>query len=366
MRKNWQTSKLGEQVTLQRGFDLPKKHRLKGNIPIISSSGVTGWHSESKIMGPGVVTGRYGTVGKVFYSEDEFWPLNTTLFVKDFKSNHPKFIYYLLQTINYNSINAKSSVPGINRNDLHEIEIKIPPFDEQLEISRFLSDLDNKIELNNQINDTLEEMAMTLYKHWFFDFGPFQNDEFVEAELGMIPKGWEVKTLGDVSNLLDSKRVPLSRMEREKREGIFPYYGATSIMDYVDDYIFDGTYVLMGEDGSVMKDDCTPYIQYISGKFWVNNHAHILEGKNGISTEWLKTFLETLNVSPIVTGAVQPKINQRNLKSVKFLVPDDETKDRFNNKLTSLFKKVLANEKENDYLVKIRDYLLPKLLSGDI
>jgi type I restriction enzyme, S subunit len=265
-----------------------------------------------------------------------------------------------------NVLTGSANQANISSEQIKSMELPLPPLMVQKEISSLLGAIDDKIDLNKQMNQTLEEMAMTLYKHWFVDFGPFQDGKFVESELGMIPKGWEIKTLGEVCNILDSKRIPLSKMERQKRQGIYPYYGATSIMDYVDDYIFDGTYVLMGEDGSVMKEDGTPYVQYVTGKFWVNNHAHILDGTNGVSTEWLTVFLKQLNVSPIVTGAVQLKISQGNLKSVKFLLPDEQNRMIFNNKLKNLYKQILLNEEENRILAETRDYLLPKLLSGEI
>lgn len=132
---------------------------------------------------------------------------------------------------------------------------------------------------NKRINDNLEQQAQALFKSWFVDFEPFKNGKFVESEIGMIPEGWKVGNLLDVAELSDSKRKPLSAMERSNMNKVYPYYGATSIMDYVDDYLFDGIYLLMGEDGSVMTENGFPYLQYVSGKFWVNNHAHIMQGK---------------------------------------------------------------------------------------
>ncbi|WP_299428142.1 restriction endonuclease subunit S [uncultured Meiothermus sp.] len=112
----WREQLLGEVATLQRGFDLPTQERKSGSVPIVSSSGPSDTHSEARVSGPGVVTGRYGTIGQVFYIEQDYWPLNTTLWVKDFHGNLPRYIYYLLQTIDFHQFNDKSSVPGVNRN----------------------------------------------------------------------------------------------------------------------------------------------------------------------------------------------------------------------------------------------------------
>ena len=173
---DWTSCDLGEFLTLQRGFDLSTQKRKPGNVPIVSSSGVSGRHDEAKARGPGVVTGRYGTVGQVFYITHDFWPLNTTLWVKDFKGNHPRFAYYLLQTLNYRSCSDKSSVPGVNRNDLHRIKVKRPGLDEQRAIAHILGKLDDKIELNRRTNETLEGMARAIFKSWFVDFDPVRRN----------------------------------------------------------------------------------------------------------------------------------------------------------------------------------------------
>src|SRR5688500_3584362 len=126
MITNWKTNKLGDVLTLKRGYDLPQQNRVNGNVPIYSSAGLSGFHNEAKIKGQGVVTGRYWTLGEGFYTDQDYWPHNTTLYVKDFKGKFPKFIYYFLQTLGFNNQNDKTSVPGLNRNQLHDLEVSIP------------------------------------------------------------------------------------------------------------------------------------------------------------------------------------------------------------------------------------------------
>jgi type I restriction enzyme S subunit len=123
----WEFTKLGNVAELQRGFDLPHEKRLEGSVPIISSGGLTGFHNESKVKGPGVVTGRYGSIGDVFFVEKDFWPLNTSLWVKDFHGNDEKYIFYLLSKFDFHKFSDKTGVPGINRNDLHTIKVVVPP-----------------------------------------------------------------------------------------------------------------------------------------------------------------------------------------------------------------------------------------------
>jgi type I restriction enzyme S subunit len=139
----WKTLPLGHVATLQRRFDLPQRLRKPGIVPIVTSSGMEGQHCEMKVKAPGVVTGRYGTIGKVFFVEDDFWPLNTTLYVRDFHGNSPLFVSYLLKTIDFQTHSGKSGVPGVNRNDLHEIAVLLPPTKaEQEAIAEALSDAD--------------------------------------------------------------------------------------------------------------------------------------------------------------------------------------------------------------------------------
>jgi len=147
----WNDVSLGEMITLQRGYDLPHKKRQPGGVPIISSSGLCGTHNELQVRGPGVVTGRYGTIGEVFFVQDDFWPLNTTLYVRNFKGNDPLFTSYLLRTIDYHTHSGKSGVPGVNRNDLHGIIVKRPPLHEQCAIAAALNDVDALISSLDQL-----------------------------------------------------------------------------------------------------------------------------------------------------------------------------------------------------------------------
>ena len=166
-RKAWLETNLGEVLTLQRGFDLPKRKRKEGNIPIISSSGINGFHNEAKVKAPGVVTGRYGTLGEVFYISKDFFPLNTTLYVREFKGNDPRFVSYLLKTLNLAHHNAAGAVPGLNRNALHLIPVCKPPLPTQQKIASILSTYDDLIENNTRRIKILEEMARSHYLEWF-------------------------------------------------------------------------------------------------------------------------------------------------------------------------------------------------------
>ena len=249
----------------------------------------------------------------------------------------------------------------LNRKRLQDEIIVRYPVDkqEQKAIAYFLLDLDEKIKINVKINNNLEQQAKALYKNWFFDFAPFSSD-------GNLPDGWWIGTVSDIIQLHDSKRVPLSGAERNKMAKIYPYYGATSLMDYVDNYLFDGIYLLIGEDGTVVDSLGFPILQYVYGQFWVNNHAHIITGKGGFSVEELYLFFSLTNIKSIVTGAVQQKVSQQNLKKVSAIIPSKDALSAFDELIQPIFSQIRNLRDENARLIDLRDALLPKLMSGEL
>ena len=173
-------------------------------------------------------------------------------------------------------------------------------------------------------------------------------------------------TVGDIIQLYDSKRVPLSGAKRDRMEKLYPYYGATPLMDYVDNYLFNGIFLLLGEDGTVVDSLGFPILQYVYGKFWVNNHAHVITGKEGFSVEELFLFFSLTNINTIVTGAVQQKVSQQNLKKVPAIIPTKEVLSAFDNIIQPIFAQIRTLRDENLYLADLRDVLLPKLMSGEL
>ncbi len=308
---------------------------------------------------------------------------------------HARYLRYFLVSPAMQARMLALAGAGATRNALtkgmiEQFEIPAPPLPEQRAIAEILGALDDKIELNRRMNETLEAMARAIFKSWFVDFEPVRAkmegrwrrgqslpglpadlydlfpDSFEDSPLGKVPKGWRVVPFGKVAEIFDSKRVPLSSRERANRRGPFPYFGAAGILDHIDDYLFDGTFVLLGEDGSVVKPDGRPFVQYVWGKFWVNNHAHVLAGKGGVSSEHLALFLKDVNIAPYVTGAVQPKLNQANMCSILFLLPSDVVCRLFAYVVRPLYDAVKVNVEQSELLAALRDALLPKLISGEI
>ena len=272
------------------------------------------------------------------------------------------FVYYLVCSPIVREPAIKSMVGSSGRQRvqtdvLQNLEINLPDLETQRIIGSILRGIDDRISLNTAINENLEQQAQTLFKAWFADFEPFG---------GVMPDDWRIGTASEIIELHDSKRVPLSGAERDKMDKIYPYYGATSRMDYVDNYLFDGIYLLLGEDGTVIDANGFPILQYVYGKFWVNNHAHIITGKLGYTVESLYLLFSLTNIKHIVTGAVQQKVSQANLKKVPVIIPNAHSLERFNTIIQPIFATIRNYRDENERLAALRDTLLPKLMNGEI
>jgi type I restriction enzyme S subunit len=290
------------------------------------------------------------------------------------------FAYYLL---NYNpvknfAIKNMTGTAGQQRVPVTvfgDLRISLPKLEEQKKIASVLSALDDKISLLWRQNETLEQMAQAIYRHWFVDFEfpdengkPYKSSggKLVPSELGDIPAGWRIGTLESITNNFDRKRVPLSSIERETRKGSYPYYGASGIIDFVDDYLYDGEYILFSEDGENLRSRKTPIVFIASGRFWVNNHAHVLNGKQNIYFYFIYLYLMSKDISKILTGAVQPKVTKSNLNSLMVPKPTEMILKKFDGYVRDIFKKIECNLSLIKQLAKVRNFLLPKLMSGKI
>lgn len=304
------------------------------------------------------------SVARACLMDDDYLPGRVNQHVAIIRVDESKavnsYLLYYLQWRKSHLLQLASA--GATRNALtkgmiEQLEIDLPSLDEQRKVVGILGSIQNKIKLNHEINDNLLRQAQALYKNRFIDLKPFN---------GEMPPDWQLGTVSEIIELHDSKRIPLSSRERANLTKIYPYYGATSVMDYVDSYLFDGIYLLLGEDGTVVDDKGFPILQYVEGKFWVNNHAHIITGKSGFTVETLYLLFSLTNVRSIVTGAVQPKISQANLNNVSVVIPSKAELSTFNSIVQPIFSQIRNLRAESDRLTATRDILLPRLMSGEI
>lgn len=372
----WRKVELGEVITLQRGYDLPQRDRQPGDIPVVSSSGISGFHNEAKTKAPGVVTGRYGTLGEAYYIEQDFWPHNTTLFVKNFHSNHPRFVYYLLGSLNLSNRSAVSAVPGLNRNDLHRLPVMLPPLPTQRRIAQILGRLDDKIEVNRRINRTLEAMAQALYRHHFVEFGPYQDGSFVDSELGSIPEGWVVGKLQDVAQVNPDS----IRMGQEPEEIVYVDISSVStgrIDEYTPMFFADAPSRArrLVKHGDMIIAAVRPnrrsfaLIQHPQENLVVSTGFGVIRSVK-LPYTYTYTALSTQDFTDYLTlratGAAYPAVNTKDFETAPMLIPPEKHLAQFHQVTEPWFEQQYVLEWENRKLAEIRDYLLPRLLSGEI
>ena len=350
---------LGSVCTrLSSGKGIPANQVFEeGTFPVYGGNGLRGYTDHSNFRGDCAIIGRQGAFcGNVRYFSGEAYMTEHAVVVCANENHNTRYLAYLLSQMNLGRLSGQSAQPGLSVKTLAKQIIELPSLEVQNKVVAVLSSLDSKIELNEKVNDNLLGQMQALYKQYF----PYRVDD-------NLPIDWRIGTVGEIIEIHDSKRIPLSGAERAKMEKkTYPYYGAAALMDYVDDYIFDGKYLLLGEDGTVVDEAGYPILQYVWGKFWVDNHAHILTGKLGFNVESLYMLFKQTPVKAIVTGAVQPKISQANLRSIQVVIPPPKLLMDYNNQIDPLFTLLRTNEEANKSLAALRDTLLPKLMSGEI
>lgn len=317
---------------------------------------------------------------KVWFADIDGGASSDVLVFRAKEGHSPSFLYAVLlqdSFFDYVMQGAKGSkMPRGDKEQILRYEMPTLSCSEE-SIGTFFLNLDQKIRLNEQINQNLEAMAKQLYDYWFVQFD-FPNEEgkpykssggemvWNEKLKRKIPNEWDNCKLKDFINLFDSKRIPLSSKDREERKGNYPYYGATGIMDYVNEYIFDGDYILLAEDGSTSDSKGFPIVQYIWGKNWVNNHAHIILPKNEQYLMFTYQMLRSIPAKQIETGSIQKKISQENLCEYNMVLPNSILIEKYVSIISPLWEKRKLCIEEINALIKQRDELLPLLMNGQV
>ena len=375
---NYHYVTLIELVTLQRGHDLPKKLRKSGQYPIISSSGIIDYHHKCKSKGPGVIIGRSGKLGLSHYTENNYWPLNTTLYSKKFHDSDPKFVYYLIKTLNLENFNAGTSVPTLNRNHIHTLEIFVPTQrNKQKKIGKILYDLDTKIENLQKQNKILEQIAQVIFKSWFVDFDG--RTEFVDSELGKIPKGWKISEINDVCKTFGGGTpsttnpdywngrihwlVPSDLTHSDK------LFCVSSERKITDLGLKQCASQLHPESSILMTSRATIGAFAINKMPTATNQGFIVSRPNDLNHLYYLFLNFSNRIDEFVNnanGSTFLEISRGIFRELPILVPPADTLNAFHYKIKSFFEQRLNNEEMIETLTKIRDILLPKLVSGEI
>lgn len=351
----WKIDELGEFVTLKRGYDLPQQKRKNGEIPIFSSSGVTGTHNEAMVEAPGVITGRYGTIGEVFFAETSFWPLNTTLYVENFHENDEKFVYYFLKTLEWKKFASASAVPGINRNTVHKEIVRFPDFETQQKIASVLSTIDKKIAVNKAINDNLEQQAMALYAEMFLNSS--NND---------VTSG----TLSDIA-VITMGQSPSGSSYNEDGVGEVFYQGRAEFgFRFPKRRLFTTEPKRMAVAGDVLLSVRAPVgdLNMAYERCCIGRGLGAIHSKTGHSSFVLYTMFALRSQLNVFNGegTVFGSINRDALNAIPIDVPLVTKIDRFEAVAHPIDELIRTNYEENCRLEAIRNSLLPKLMSGEI
>ena len=397
----WQLTSLGSVLNLKRGYDLAAREREPGNIPIISSSGMSGLHSRPMVQAPGVVTGRYGTIGRVHFVEEAFWPLNTTLYVQDFKGNDPRFIYNLLKTISYQDYLDKAAVPGINRNDVHKAQVFLPPLAEQRKISATLTALDDRISSLQAHGATLEKVAQTIFKSWFVDFDPVRakaegrEPEGMDAATAALfpavmdatgreltPECWSKENLGALSDVGIGKTPPRGQSQWFSESKVDTTWVSIRDMGKSGIYISSSAEFLTREAIRRFNVRIVPNNTVIisfkltvgrlaitDGELATNEAiAHCVLAENArVTPEYLYCALSAFDFTSLAsTSSIAEAVNSKTIRDLAIVVPSKPLVDAFSGLVSPLFRAIKNNQRCAATLAELRDTLLPRLISGKL
>lgn len=402
-KTDWKKCKLGDALNFRRGYDLPKDQMSGKGYPVVGSNGIIGYHKEYTTEAPCLVIGRSGNTGIPALYKYPCWAHNTTLFIDNFKGNYPRFLYYLLKTMNLQSYAAGSAVPTLNRNHIHPLDISLPPLDEQKRIAEILGSLDDKIELLQKQNKTLEDMAKALFKSWFVDFDVVRAKQkglpkadimreyhlteelydlfpssFADSPLGPIPSGWEVKTIQDLGEVVCGKTPSTSH--KEYYGGSMPFITIPDMHNSIFANKTERYLTSQGEQAQPTKtlppfSVCVSCIATPGLVTMTTTNSQTNQQINSVIPHNLEAKFYNYYVLRSVAdqiraqgsgGSVFVNLNKTAFSKIKVLWADQSLQKLFTKESESYFNKILNNLKQIQTLTELRDTLLPRLISGKI
>lgn len=367
MKEGWKEIHFKDFITLNRGFDLPNNKIEEGDYPVVASTSIKAYNKKYKVSAPCVITGRSGSLGTVQFVNQNSWPLNTTLYVKDFKKHDPRFVYYFLQTMNFDSFNSGAGVPTLNQNHLHFLKINIPKTtDHQQRIASILYTYDDLIEVNNKRIELLEQSARELYKEWFvrMRFPNYQNTKFNKG----IPEGWEEKRLEEIANI-KMGQSPKSEYYNEEQIGLPFHQGVGNYgKRFPSHSIYCTDKKRIAEKGDILFSVRAPVgrINIANDKLIIGRGLAAMNHKEKYNS-YLFYLLDNIftNEDIIGNGSIFNAVTKEELAGFKILV-NKNLSHKFENIIIDFDRKVELLYKQNQQLTEIRNRLLPRLISGKL
>lgn len=375
---DWKAYNLGEIAEIKYGKD--HKHLDDGSVPVYGSGGVMRYVNTAIYEKESILIPRKGTLSNLFYINKPFWSVDTMFYTKIKEGTNVKFLYYLLKGMDLASLNVGSAVPSLTTEVLKRIEVNLPDLFTQNEIASILSSLDDKIELNLQMNKTLEALAQAIYKEWFIDFRfPGFNGELVDG----LPKGWKNGTLGEIisvhngfafksddfKNKGDNGIIKIKNISSNVVDIINVQYIENEIAERVDakfnvssqDLLIAMTGAEVGKVGIVPQND---------KNLWLNQRVGLFREKVKFAKWFCYLILSSkeyqnrlLNTA---SGSAQPNISSNQIEGIEIILPARDKIGLFGEIVNPFFNRMTENCLQNQILVEIRDTLLPNLMTGKI
>lgn len=382
-----------------------------GLYPVFGSNGIIGYSNQYNTSSNTIIIGRVGSYcGSIYFSKQKCWVTDNAIIVNAKSLDDEKFWYYFLKNLNLNNLKIGSGQPLLNQLILKSIPVTLElKVETRKNISNTISTFDQKIELNTQTNQTLEQIAQAIFKHWFIDFAPVHAkanalargetieqaelaamaclsgktaekitalktqdptayhqlqqtaqafpSEFVESEMGLVPKGWGYKFLNEVCKIAYGKNLPTKQLLDQG----YPVFGGNGIIGYFDRYLYEQPQTLISCRGAASGK-----IMYSAPKSFITNNSLIIESNELLDYFYIYEYLKNKDITPYISGSAQPQITISSIEKIKILLPQEFILNRYSSLVSSLYNKIYLNNKNNELLAKTRDQLLPKLLNGEV
>jgi len=352
---SWRSSQLGDVLELRYGKALPDRDRKFGDIPVYGSGGIGGWHDAALVSGPGVIVGRKGSVGSVFYEARNFFPIDTAYYVvPKVDQIDLRYSYFLLSSLQLASMNSDVAVPGLNRDRALGLEIRLPSMAVQKSIADLLSTYDDLIENNRRRMALLEESARLLYREWFvrLRFPGYEHTPIVDG----VPRWWERVPLEAALVLQRGFDLPT----QDRQEGDVPIYGSTGILGYHDKAKAVAPGVVTGRSGTLGE------VRYVAEDYWPLNTALWVKEFKRVTPLFALFLLREMDLKQFNGGASVPTLDRKSVHRVEILIPSAPLLRSFDDFTTSVFEQIKNLNMQNQKLRAARDLLLPRLMSGEL
>ena len=350
---DWEEKKCKDIAPLQRGFDLPVSNMIEGKYPVVMSNGIRVYHNEYKVKGPGVITGRSGTIGKLQYIDTDYWPHNTSLWVTDFKGNYPKFVFYLYQKLNLSKFGTGSGVPTLNRNDVHDTLIHIPSHDEQKKISMCLDNLDHLITLHQRKLEKLKEYKKGMLQKMF----PKNGEKVPEVRFPGFDGEWKERKVSELCSISTGKSNTQDKVE----DGKYPFYVRSPIIERSTKYLYDEEAVITVGDGV----GTGKVFHYVNGKYDLHQRCYRMYGfSDELNAHYFYHTFSKLFYKRVMSMTAKTSVDSVRLEMIsdmKIPVPDIEEQRKIGSFLDNLDRLIAIQQKKIESLKEFKKGCLQQM-----